>query len=222
MRFRILISMIASVCLGISGLANSAIITHNNYTLNPDTNIVTHTDGTEWLQWDVTKGKSIDIALTTFASQGWMLVSNAQMAGLFTDFGWGNFLYDNDFSSNVETYTADTDISTMDMFIELFGVTYNSCPNIKSPCFTQALFGSDLDSDGLYKFTEIISDYAGRRGGVYDDKAYVTPDRYDRHYILDYGGVALIRQIVVPEPSSVLIFALGLMGLASRRFMKQA
>jgi hypothetical protein len=56
MKFRILITMIAIVGVAFSGLANSTPISYNNYTLNEDTNIVTHTDGTEWFQWDKTLG----------------------------------------------------------------------------------------------------------------------------------------------------------------------
>jgi hypothetical protein len=79
--------MIASAGLAVSGLANAVPITHYGYTLNPSTNIVTHTDGTEWLKWDQTLNESIDSALSIYASQGWMLASNTQMAGLFADFG---------------------------------------------------------------------------------------------------------------------------------------
>ena len=45
---------------------NAALITHNGYMLNTNTNIVTG-GGLEWLQWDVTLGMSISDALTNVA-----------------------------------------------------------------------------------------------------------------------------------------------------------
>jgi hypothetical protein len=225
--------MIASVCMAVSGLANAVPITHNDYTLNPTTNIVTHTDGTDWLQWDVTIGESINSALSKYASEGWMLASNAQMAGLFTDFGWGSSVQEDDTVATIGTYSASADESAMDEFIELFGTTYSNqvrCSQVDILCQrrTSALFGSDLDDDGFFQYAHVHSDYLlCGRGACYEspDFARIVSDSYrsiDADRIMyDAGfGVALTRVVDVPAPSTILIFALGLMGLASRRFIK--
>jgi hypothetical protein len=230
MRFRILTTMIAGVCLAFSSLANSALITHKNYTLNTDTNIVTHTDGTDWLQWDVTIGESINSALSKYASEGWMLASNAQMAGLFTDFGWGSSVHEDDIIATYGTYSASADESDMDKFIELFGTTvfnrFRNPEGILSQRSSYAIFGSDLDNDGLYRNALVGSDFyrCGRGGcGEYEDMAQIADDNVwgiDVDRILHYAahGIALTRVVEVPSPSTILVFALGLMGLASRRF----
>jgi hypothetical protein len=216
--------MIASVCLAVCGLANAALITHNNYTLNTDTNIVSHTDGTEWLQWDVTLNMTIDSALSSYASQGWMLASNTQMAGLFTDFGWGSSLLDDDNTVSYMAYSHRTEESSSDKFIALFGIT--SSGGFQS-LQSNALFGNDPDQDGFIKIASIGSDRCIRDcsfsyGTTMDDFASFTRDSHPYDEQRSSGGIALVRVAVVPEPSASLIFVLGLMGLASRRFKKQA
>jgi len=228
--------MIASVCMAVSGLANAVPITHNDYTLNPTTNIVTHTDGTDWLQWDVTIGESINSALSKYASEGWMLASNAQMAGLFTDFGWGSSVQEDDTVATIGTYSASADESAMDEFIELFGTTYSNqvgCSQLDILCQrrTSALFGSDLDDDGFFQYAHVHSDFLlCDLWECYEspDFARIVSDSYSFRSLIDADrimydagfGVALTRVVDVPAPSTILIFALGLMGLASRRFIK--
>jgi hypothetical protein len=233
MKFRKLKTTIVSAFLLVSGLAEAALISHNNYSLNTDTNIVTN-NGTEWLQWDVTIGESISSALGKYASEGWMLASNSQMAGLFTDFGWGSSVQDDGNIITRGTFSASTDESSMDKFIELFGSTYFVDRNRR--CREQgagglgcsmsvSIYGSDLDNDGLYKTANIYSDFVYCRDGCrnHEDTAHIVHDYYANVSYSSRGvGIALVRVVEVPAPSTVLIFALGLMGLAARRFKKQA
>jgi hypothetical protein len=225
--------MIASVGLAVSGLANAVLITHNDYTLNSTTNIVTHTDGTEWLQWDVTKGQSISDALGNYAIDGWKLAGNAQMATLFGHFGWP---VGTDESTNYvqsSSYTHGIDDSSMDKFIELFGYTYRFSGGsfgvgVAAHDVAVAIFGSDLDNDNRYNLAEIRTDYtftySDGNTDEYGDKAYLEND-IDHNYGYDIKnsvyGVVLVREALVPEPASLAIFALGTIGLALRRFKKQ-
>jgi hypothetical protein len=238
MKFRILKTTIVSAFLLVSGLAEAGLISHNNYSLNTDTNIVTN-NGTEWLQWDVTIGESINSALSKYASEGWMLASNAQMAGLFTDFGWGSSVQEDDkidtIIDTIGNYSASGDESAMDNFIELFGTTFffsfsgSNPAGILDQRSASALFGSDLDNDGMFRYALVNSDYYRcTRGSCSElaDSASMVSDSFwniDGNYIIDYarGGVALTRVVDVPAPSTILIFALGLMGLAARRFKKK-
>jgi hypothetical protein len=230
MKFRILKTTIVSTFLLVSGLAEAGLILHNNYSLNTDTNIITN-NGTEWLQWDVTIGESISSALGTYASEGWMLASNSQMAGLFSDFGWGSSVQEDGHIYTRGTFSARTDDSSMDKFIELFGTTTNSRCRERSGAggFTcsriSSFYGSDLDDDGYYKAVRISSDYVYCRDGCrkIEDEAQITGDYYANvSYVSSEAGIALVRVVEVPAPSTVLIFALGLMGLASRRYKKQS
>jgi hypothetical protein len=241
MKFRILIVMIASVGLAVSGLANAVPITHNDYTLNPTTNIVTHTDGTEWLQWDVTKGQSILDALGAYAGEGWVLAGDAQMAELFGRFGWSlemDMLEYPRFQAIDGSYTSGGDDSEHDAFLELFGLTES---------IEGGYYGYGIDS-----WMRAVVGY-----GIYDDDCYATTGSGDRcHGIVNvqsdsiihfngttnfrndsvymralgqlasqdmsYSGVALVRAAEVPEPASLLFLVLGTFGLALRRFKKQS
>jgi hypothetical protein len=227
MRFRILITIIASVCLAVSGLANAVVITHNNYTLNPSTNIVTHTDGTEWLQWDVTKGKSIDEALGIYESDGWVLAGNTQMGSLFADFGWIGGIDENSTYYYDSPYTSIDGDSAMDQFLELFGNTRTVSGGVYGVGADEvreviALFGDDADGDSKFNAAAVQSDFT--TFSTITDKyiALRTSDILTSSNINSIYGVALVRVTEVPEPSTLAIFALGMIGLASRRFKKQS
>jgi hypothetical protein len=227
--------VVVSVCLAVSGLANADLVTHNNYTLNISTNIVIHTDGTEWLQWDETEGKSISEAISDYASDGWVLAGNAQMNALFTDFGWTVGSDENTGYAQSSSFTSNVDDSAMDKFIELFGVTFSVSggdplvwggvfgEGVESLRLTSATFGNDLDNDERYNNASVMSDYTFDSQWD-DDKVSLradTPngDRYTSK--VEGTGIALVRVTSVSEPASLAIFALGIMGLASRRFKKQ-
>jgi hypothetical protein len=238
MKFRILIVLIASVGLAVSGLANAVPITHYGYTLNPTTNIVTHTDGTEWLQWDVTKGQSISDALDTYAGAGWVLAGNAQMAALFGNFGWEVGTDENTSYDAYDSYTNGADDSTYDEFLDLFGLTYFGSgaadgfgDGVDAYEAVSILFGDDADGNGKYNVASVGSDFRfyPRDGGVqlYGYNANVGGAlRYCGCQTIYVNGpnlgIALTRTAYVSEPASLAIFALGTFGLALRRFKKQS
>jgi len=85
-------------------------------------------------------------------------------------------------------------------------------------------------------FSELFGITAGTFGSTYahvEGVGIIGHGGYDAGGLLagfenprsDYTGVALVRDSTeshdVPEPSTLAIFALGLMGIASRRFKKQ-
>jgi hypothetical protein len=223
--------VVASVCLAVSSLANAELVTHNNYTLNTSTNIVTHTDGTEWLQWDETKTKSISEAMSDYASDGWVLAGNAQMNALFANFGWTVGTDENTSYSTYTGYTSNVDDSSMDKFQELFGYTHfaEGGPfgyGVNAIMYSMAVYGDDGDNDGFFNFAVVISDSVVR-GQPQPNHAELYKDSRDGNNMLTTAdsspqwGVALVRVTSVSEPASLAVFALGIMGLASRRFKKQ-
>jgi hypothetical protein len=233
MRFRILITMIASVCLAVCGLANAVPITHNDYTLNTDTNIVSHTDGTEWLQWDVTNGDSISGALDEYEKDGWALAGYAQMSKLFGDFGWtagtdptGRYRVNGD-------YVSSTDESSYDQFLELFGVSNTDAGGSFGYGFdsfinVEARFGDEQGTTSYFSYATVRSDYrfisSNNEYPTGAMAAYYSTPGMARDDIDPYSiqGVALVRTATVTEPTSLAIFALGTFGLALRRFKKQS
>jgi hypothetical protein len=225
MRFRILVIMIASVCLPFSSLNNAALITHNNYTLNTDTNIVTNTDGTEWLQWDVTEGMSIVSALGQHASEGWVLAGNEDMASLFTDFGFFSGTAEGSSYTSYTPYVDGTDNSEQDFFIQLFGYTEANTAayyglGIDAYIQSKALYGSDMNGDSQYNLADVSSDFTSS-GNTVVARSAMFGASYLSGSIYSGVGVAMIRTSKVSAPPVVAIFALGLMGLGFRRLKKQ-
>ncbi|MFT6125556.1 MAG: hypothetical protein ACJAV0_001704 [Shewanella sp.] len=217
----------AGVVLSVSSFTNAGLITHNNYTLDTNTNIVTG-NGIEWLQWSETIGESITSSLATYATDGWVLAGNDRMASLFSDFGWSNGNSETSAFVTTTPYTAADDNSIMDNFIELFGVTrIGNHPSygtgINNLFQTNALFGDDANGNSLYQDANIRSDYLFQGNPtsyaalMYQENTYTTASSSSLY------GVALVRNAQsVPEPSTLAIVALGIMGLASRRFKKQS
>ena len=209
-----------TLCLVISGTAHSALITYNGYTLDTDTNIVTG-GGLEWLRWDQTQGKSINAAITQYTAAGWKLASNTQMAELFRAFTFNTTLMDNTYVGTSGRYVSGSDISIYDNFIALFADTSRLPPEYygtgtDSLQFAAALYGSDEDSDGLYKDAHVQSDYVYQNGRPYDPVALLRTDMSASTRINPSAGVALVRTASVPEPSTIAIFALGMLGLGMR------
>jgi len=196
----------------------AALLTINEYTLNTDTGIVSN-NGQEWLQWDVTTGLSITQALNQYDGDGWTLATNSDMEQLLND--WFEISWDTNNNANSLLYDVGFD-SMVDEFQSLFGVT-STTKNICSSCApgisSHAIFG---DFDGSVFENVGIYDDAEINGGTVRDSVF-------NGYVFFAGGsrpstgVALVRNNIsspVPEPSTLTLFALGMISLASRRFKK--
>jgi hypothetical protein len=212
--------------------ANAALITHNGYTLDEDTDIVTG-GGLEWLQWDVTKGLSVNTAVAANGifggadyGNGWTLATNEQMAALFNAFSFNSTT-----TGTSLDFTANTDNTAMDNFIELMGSTSvrQSLPygsGVNGYRESRAAYGT-VSTNDVNKCSKVVSDYQQfSRDGVFvaDFANFAGVDVFnckDAYAVsLLGGGVALVRQIDVPEPSTVAILAMGLLGLGLRRKLR--
>lgn len=207
--------------------ANAGLITHNGYTLNEDTNVISG-NGTEWLQWDVTFLTSLDVALSLYGADGWKLASNQQMSELFNSFGLAsNNLWDADENTSQllsspfergEDITNDPELQFLSLFGFTRGLTEGWWDLQKE---TSAIFGNDLDGDGLYNIASVTDDY--ELAPFMRQRANSVSLQSDVYTNRQYGGfgIALVRTSSVPEPSTFAIFTLGLLGLASRKFKKK-
>tara|TARA_B110000211_G_C14093249_1_gene560765 strand:- start:5741 stop:6418 length:678 start_codon:yes stop_codon:yes gene_type:complete len=206
--------------------SNAALITHNGYTLNEDTNVISG-NGMEWLQWDVTFLTSIDVALSLYGADGWKLASNQQMSELFNSFGLASSnLWDADENTSQfltspfehgEDITNDPELRFLSLFGFTRGLTEGWWDLQKE---TSAIFGNDLDGDGLYNIASVSDDY--ELAPFMRQKTNSVSLRNDVYTNSQYGGygIALVRTTSVPEPSTLAIFALGMLALASRKFNK--
>jgi hypothetical protein len=104
----------------------------------------------------------------------------------------------------------------------LFGDFYSSTPS--RMYYNQAGWNGYV-FEGVFRFQFIFSDSAVtghyKHAAYSDGSASVDGSSY---LATDFrrAGLVLIKNTDVPEPSTLAIFALGVIGLASRRFKKQS
>jgi hypothetical protein len=201
-------------------------LTYAGYTLDESTNIVTG-GGLEWLQWDVTDGLSINQALALYAADGWMLASNQNMADLFNAFGFGGITWDADETTTQIVSTGSDGNTELDtdpdrIFVNLFGNTFPEYPADPSNPFeySAALFGTDPDTDGLYNLATVQDDALSFPGNQMAGAADLLKDNYSADLADFSRGVALVR-VTVPEPSTLWLFAIGLIGFGMSRYRQQ-
>jgi len=213
--------VLALTAITLSIPAISATVSHNGYTLDTDTNIVTG-GGLQWLQWDETAGLSINQALA--ANPGMRLATDVEMAALFNAFDFGG-IFDTDENTHQVFYTAYDGSSEgpHEDFIELFGNSENTTPGqIEPSVLTTAYYGEDLDEDGLYNIGQVIGDSFYAPNGLeiealallWGDDA--LPD--DTSY--PHKGSALVSS--VPIPAAAWLFGSALLTLAGLKRRKAA
>jgi len=205
-----------------SSTSQASIISFNGYVHDDSTDIVTG-GGLEWLQWDVTDGMTINQALAS--NSGWRLATNTEMSTLFNSFTFG-LLFDSDenTSQSLQTPWDLTEVSPYLDFVSLFGNTWTEATldHASEPLFSSsAWFGTDLDNDTFYNYSFVNDDFLNSNGsslmphsaGMVADFNFNSADSAS-----DRRGVALVKTITtVPEPSTVAIFSLGILGLIIRK-----
>ncbi len=219
--------------------AHATVISHFGYERDSASNIVTG-GGLEWLKWDVTKGMSINSALSTHAAQGWRLASNIEMASLFNTFQFGSYVF-----TSAEKYDQTTSASwspsedtNYNKFLEIFGATFTDAPTCLvgqvSRCYpagdvfriAQAMFGNDFNNNGYHNVATVRDDSIYLTGdGNAATGGYIAilhGDEIPSNHENAWLGVALVRAVDtsavdVPTPGPIGLLALGLVALGYRR-----
>lgn len=208
---------VLSILLVVSYSANSAIITHNGYSLDTDTNIVTG-GGLQWLQWDETVGMSIANALS--ANSGWRLATNSEMAGLLNSFDFG-LIFDDDENTrqSIDLPWSISEQTDSRHFISLFGDTYEAgggtYPN-NSLIYSYAFFGADPDADGLHNVANVLDDAITVGNQSVDGNVTMNQDNWPETYSSQYTGVALVQEVPLPAAAWLFISAMGGLGILKR------
>ena len=161
---------------------------------NGDTTTV---DQVEWLDWTKTVGLTQVLALQTFGE--FRLATTQELTHMMTVFFGVAFTAQPGYHANDGSVQVRNKITD---FVSLFGDT---TPSIST------------DATGAY-----VNDrfWAVDRGNYYHN---MDPANFpNRAQYIQTTGIAMVRRTEVPEPTTLAIFALGMIGLASRRFKKQS
>jgi hypothetical protein len=178
--------------LSVSTLANATLIDNGDYSTDNES-------GLDWLDWSATFNMTQSVALSS--QPGWRLANFSELDQMLRKmFGPEPF---------VPTYTPTLFygseivdfVSKRDRFTNLFGV-FLILPN-----------QSESTVEGLGKF------------GVDQSFLYIgnSPSYFGAvEFKQEWHGVPLVRAAQVPEPSTLAILVLGLIGLSFRRLKKKA
>lgn len=204
------ISILFSInCL--SSVANASLINTDYLSTGDGLILKDDVNNLEWLSWSLTGSVSIDDAENQFA--GYHIATKDEWYGLFDQifktFDAGDTHGSiRTGSASSETGSNSNHTAERNMLNQLLGTAYK-------PGFNYGLF---KDGD----FT--------RLGGSYQNSPIWVTFKNNSDYTAnddnDFGGVKysvmMVRSTEVPEPSTLAILALGMIGLASRRFKKES
>lgn len=203
--------------------SHAGVISFNGFTHDTSTDVVTG-NGLEWLQWDLSIGRSISWANGGGADllgygTGWTVATGSQVAGLFnTFFGINSFSNLEGVSQVVSTGVDTGTEGGADLtFISMFGDTYAAAGlsnNLGEGGFqrSSALFGEDVNQDGLFMLASVQDDYVNNGGLTLDGKAQLLwSPLYNNSWASGQQGIVLVRStssVTVTEPSTLMVLLL--------------
>lgn len=209
MKNKFLKGLVASFVLSISGVVNAGLIEFTDFSdwENNSENITTiDFNGSQGQTGYINRGSSFLIGGVTFNSGTIYSIYDFSGDAAFHDSGWldledGNYMAT--FSQAITSLSFD------------FGDFYSNAMNLTVTTNTgEIIQGSSLaDSFGFIGFTT---------ESAFTSVSFQTTGTTGPYWGFDnlsYGNAKLSE---VPEPSTLAVFALGLMGLATRKFKKQA
>ncbi|MBA6291240.1 PEP-CTERM sorting domain-containing protein [Colwellia sp. MB3u-70] len=216
MKFKFLKQLVLGFALVVSANTTAGIISSTDGHSTSDGSVV-NLSGLDWLSWDVTTGQSrtsVENGFGGLLDDGWRYASVME--------------YKTMMESVFDTYTGWSS-DNVDGAEWLYGNLYGHT-EVNSHNFLQynnfygddlACTNSPLDSCyGHFRFNSYTGDLAAMSRGWsnanHNSGEYGISKSRDGRY-----ASVLVRATSVPGPSTLAIFALGMIGFASRRFKKQ-
>lgn len=221
MKLKILQAAVACLILSVCNIANAGLINYGQFTTDTTQNL-------DWLDITSTTGMSYDEVTLALNSSlgGWRYATQAEFNSLVL-----SIMPDTNHIDPNSNYTCTNCFDEYANFIELIGgnVSNGSVPEF------QLLGNVLLDSPDIFVAAGITHSTAVARftGQNFDGFGLGNSVSIDRPNLITHGwsqpdnaaqsdiSTFLVRATQVPEPSTLAIFALGIMGLAARRFKKQ-
>jgi len=212
MNIKTLKNTVAGLVLSISGFANASLIDFEDNAI---------ASGTYTTQGDIVSSGFIFDS----SSNHTHLANNSNLFSAFNDSTW--FGIDNNVGTNVLSMnTQDGSVFSLNSFdiAEFFGIPNEVVVNVVGNYFGGGSIALQVTLDQIADGSGVINDFQS----VSFDNSWVnlssvtfsaTAGTDDRWFALDN---IVVNAASVPEPSTLAIFALGMMGLVSRRFKKKS
>ena len=232
MKFKFLKQLALVLSLVVSANATAGIISSTDSHTTSDGSVV-NLSGLDWLTWDVTTGQSrtnIEDGFEGLLDDGWRYATvteyKTMMESVFdTHNGWSDENKDGArwIYNNLSGRTDDTGYGHIE-FRNYWGAKsarFSNYYGADSEChvgLVWSCFGSMYFQAGRLRPVGYIK---SGWSSWHDNSGYVKRPKAHMKEI-EAVSSALVRANVVPEPSTLAIFALGMIGLASRRFKKQS
>lgn len=223
MKYTFFKGLVSGLALVVSSFTNASLIEVDyEGIVGADTAITLDTStGLEWLDLTVTLNRSYNDILSNLDSggefEGWRFATRTDVIKLWDSFGIAAPVTDSK-ESFAEKYEGALN------FLDLIGNTRLERANTWNP-FTD---GFVLDTDGGLVSTFVVSvvcdtgpclsgDITGK-GATFDRGSHFLRSVA----IEDFGSFLVRNTAEVPEPSTLAIFSLAMLGLASRKLKKKA
>lgn len=223
----------AALLFSASWVSNAGLITIGDLTLEQagDSYVTDHVNNVDYLRWDQVKNLNFSELSTALQSgnayDGWSIAGNIE-ANNFTNALLGSIGQCDSIVGNATCATDTTPYSYTD-YVTLLGASFDS-----SPLNNYAFFLSD---NGIGQEVGLVEYFSSGFDintvlKLNEWSLIATSDQYSDNGTSPNGpiGFILYRDHTstgtpvtdVPEPSSIAILTLGMIGLASRRFKKQS
>jgi hypothetical protein len=226
MTIKMLKAALVGLVLSVSGFANAGIITSDYLNVNDGLLTQDANNNLEWLDVSLFTGMNLSTKteLTPYINDGFRLATASELLGLYVSSGVDNVI---SYENGIRTHLYGTDNS------EFYNVLTTAGKSNLTSLFhmlrgdTNAYVGNSWIHGILVDENNNGNHYLGRlRIGVTTSAAHVNTnsDIWGTSNVSNGAvGAYMVREInSVPEPSTLAIFALGMIGLASRRFKKQS
>nr|WP_297347637.1 PEP-CTERM sorting domain-containing protein [uncultured Glaciecola sp.] len=196
MKFKMLKAVFLGLVLTVSGLANAAFITS---TLYSEDDLTTVNGDREFLDVSTTVGMSISNAIANYTNDGFRLANYDDIIILFSAFGidasgWNG-------TENFFRLTAAS--AQVELFSQTLGITTITPRNFSLGFFQY--IGNQTSSEP-FSYWCVGCRYT-----------FLNDWRLDQ---IPAIGVTLVRDVEVPEPSTLAILVFGLVVLGARRLKK--
>jgi hypothetical protein len=218
MKNKLLSAILASMFFVVSHSSDAGIIDYGSLSLGQvgDTYVTDTLNNVEWLRWDQVDHLNYSQLIIELGAggtyEGWTIANN-DYANKFT-----NALFSSS-GSTCDSVTAGTICATpfdYAKFVQLIGNTFDGQAGTNYAWFDSA--------NGRGQEVGLLSalDDQNKFGKANEWTSLANTDAYSDTGINSHVpmGALLYKANAVPEPSTFAIFALGMIGLTSRRFKK--